>query len=245
MVRKHIPNFITSLNVLCGSIAVVLILWGMLTMAVLFIILAAVFDFFDGMTARLLKSYSPLGKELDSLADMVSFGLAPGLILFKLLERSLQVGPLPGSPLSLSQMAILGSAFLIPVFSALRLAKFNVDERQTTSFIGLPTPANALFISSLGLISEHGTLPGLDQIVLSIPFLVAVAFLFSWLLVAEVPMFSLKMKSFRWAPNKVQFIFLFLSLCLLLSLHIYGIMASILLFIAISLFRMLAGNSKK
>src|SRR5665647_2842572 len=209
MIKKHIPNFLTSLNVLCGSLAVVLILEGKFTAAVVLIMLAAVFDFLDGLTARLLKAYSPIGKELDSLADMISFGLAPGLLMFKLLETSLfkaDVVPDLQSNLTWSQLLILGSAFLIPIFSALRLAKFNIDERQTSSFIGLPTPANALFISSLALIQEHGSIPAIDNFLLTTPVLLGITLLFSWLLVAEIPMFSLKFKNFSFSSNRTRFL---------------------------------------
>jgi CDP-diacylglycerol--serine O-phosphatidyltransferase len=237
MIKKHIPNFITSLNVLCGSLAVVFAMNGELTTAVLLIMLAAVFDFLDGMSARLLKAYSPIGKELDSLADMISFGLAPGLLMYKLLEISLFRNYfLPDLERSLThtQLLVLGSAFLIPIFSALRLAKFNVDERQTSSFIGLPTPANALFISSLALIQEHGTLPSIDSFLLGTPVLLCITVLFSYLLVAELPMFSLKFKNLSWRSNQVQYIFLFLSVVLLATLQFYGIVAIIPLFILIS-----------
>jgi CDP-diacylglycerol--serine O-phosphatidyltransferase len=237
MIRKHIPNFITSLNVLCGSIAVVFVMRGSLTTAVLLIILAAVFDFLDGMSARMLKAYSPMGKELDSLADMISFGLAPGLLMYKLLETSLfheNIVPNLQSNLSLTELLIVGSAFLIPIFSALRLAKFNVDERQTSSFIGLPTPANALFISSLALIQEHGTILAVDNLLLSTPVLLGITFFFSFLLVAEIPMFSLKFKNLSWKNNQVQYIFLFCSILLLSTLQLYGISTIVLLFIGIS-----------
>ncbi len=245
MIKKYIPNVITSLNVLCGSVAVVFILRGTLTIAVLLIILAAVFDFLDGMSARMLKAYSPMGKELDSLADMVSFGLAPGLIMFKLLEYSLlkdavlEVNP---SFLPIFQLLILGSAFLIPIFSALRLAKFNIDVRQTSSFVGLPTPANALFISSLALIQEHGTVPAIDNFLLSTSVLVLITIIFSYLLVSEIPMFSLKFKNLFWQENKIQYIFLIFTVGFIISLHLYGITASILFFIGTSLFMMLRKN---
>jgi|WetSurMetagenome_2_1015567.scaffolds.fasta_scaffold302045_1 CDP-diacylglycerol---serine O-phosphatidyltransferase len=238
MIKKHIPNFITTLNVLCGSIAVVFILKGALTTAVLLILFAAVFDFLDGMSARILKAYSPVGKELDSLADVISFGLAPGLIMYKLLNTSLfneNVIPDLQSNLTLIQLITVGSAFLIPVFSALRLAKFNVDERQTTSFIGLPTPANALFICSLALIQEHGNIPAIDNFILTTPVLVVTTVLFSWLLVAEIPMFSLKFKNLSWKQNRVQYIFIICSLLLIASLRLYGITAVVLLFILISI----------
>ena len=242
MIKKHIPNFITSLNLLCGSIAVVFILKGMLTTGVLLILLAAVFDFMDGMSARMLKAYSPMGKEYDSLADMISFGLAPGLVLFKLLETSLlkeDILPDLQSSLSMTELLIIGSAFLVVVFSGLRLAKFNIDVRQTSSFIGMPTPANALFISSLALIQEHGTIPAIDHVLLSTPVLVGIALLFSWLLVCEIPMFSLKFKNLSWKNNRIQYLFLFCSVLLLATLRLYGLVAIIPLFIGMSVFLML------
>lgn len=241
MIKKHIPNFLTSLNVLCGSVAVVFVMEGKLTTAVVLIILATVFDFLDGMTARVLKAYSTIGKELDSLADMISFGLAPGLIMFKLLEISLfkeDIVPDLQSNLSLWQALVIGSAFLIPIFSALRLAKFNVDTRQTTSFIGLPTPANALFISSLALIQEHGSIPAVDGFLLTTPALLMITLVFSYLLVSEIPMFSLKFKDLSFGHNKTQYIFVALAAILILTLQLYGISATILLFIMISLLKM-------
>lgn len=237
MIRKHIPNIITSLNVLCGSIAVVFILNGALTIAVILMVLAMVFDFLDGLSARVLKAYSPVGKELDSLADVISFGLAPGLLMFKLLESSLALkSTAPGflSTSSLTELLILSSAFLVPIFSAVRLAKFNVDERQTSSFIGLPTPANALFIASLALIQEHGTLPEIDKVMLSTPLLLGITVLFSYLLVAEIPMFSLKFKDLYWKSNQIQYIFVICCVILLISLQLYGMATIIPLFIVIS-----------
>ncbi len=238
MIKKHIPNFITTLNVLCGSVAIVFILKGALTTGVILILLGAIFDFLDGMSARVLKAYSPMGKELDSLADVISFGLAPGLIMYKMLNTSLfneNVIPDLQSNLTLVQLLTVGSAFLIPIFSALRLAKFNVDERQTSSFIGLPTPANALFISSLALIQEHGTIPAIDNFILATPALLVITLLFSMLLVSEIPMFSLKFKNPGWKENKVQYIFVTCSLLLIAFLQLYGVAAVVILFIVISL----------
>jgi len=143
MIKKHIPNSITCLNLFSGCVAVFLAFKGNYEGAIIAILLAAVFDFFDGFAARLLKAYSPMGKELDSLADMVSFGVAPGAIVFSLLSETNVCEWLPFL------------AFLIPVFSGLRLAKFNIDERQTTSFIGLPTPANAIFWAGLAFFLLH------------------------------------------------------------------------------------------
>jgi CDP-diacylglycerol--serine O-phosphatidyltransferase len=209
-----------------------------LTIAVILIIIAALLDFLDGMAARLLKAYSPLGKELDSLADMVSFGLAPGMLMLGLLESALfgvNVKPDFISDMSPIEISTLLVAFLIPIFSALRLAKFNIDTRQTNSFIGLPTPANALLISSFALISEHGSLPPLDYFLLHPITLVILTIGTSFLLVSEIPMFSLKFKNMQWNENKVRFIFIALSVILVSTLNIYGIAALILLFILISI----------
>ena len=189
MIKKHIPNFITSLNLFSGCIAIYLAFQGNYEGAFIAILLSAVFDFFDGFAARLLKAYSPMGKELDSLADVVSFGVAPGAIVFLLL-----------SEINIS-VWLPYLAFLIPVFSALRLAKFNIDERQTSSFIGLPTPANAIFWAGLGFSYA-------DFFMSNVWILVALTLLSSYLLIAEIPMFALKFKNKAWSTNKTQYLFL-------------------------------------
>jgi len=187
--KKHIPNFITSLNLFSGCVAVFLAFNGNYQGAFIAILIAAVFDFLDGFAARMLKAYSPMGKELDSLADVISFGMAPGAIVFSLLNETGINELLPYL------------AFLIPVFSGLRLARFNIDERQTSSFIGLPTPANAIFWAGLAFSFS-------DFLVTNLLILVVFTLLFSYLLVAEIPMFSLKFKSLAWKDNQIQFLFL-------------------------------------
>lgn len=237
MIRKNIPNFITCLNVVSGSLAVLFAVKGDLTISVIFIITATIFDFLDGMTARLLKAYSPMGKELDSLADMISFGLAPGALMMVMMEYSLfgiNVRAESFSALSIWEISCISASLLIPVFSSLRLAKFNIDTRQTDSFIGLPTPANALFIAALALISEHGKYEALDAFILQPFVLLLITVIMSLLLVSELPMFSLKLKNLSWANNKVRFIFLAVSVALILAFNIYGIAASIMTFIFIS-----------
>jgi len=194
--KKHIPNFITCLNLFSGCVAVLLAFKGNYPGAFIAILVAAVFDFFDGFAARFLKAYSPMGKELDSLADMISFGLAPGIIVFSLLTEANINEWLPFL------------AFLIPVFSGLRLAKFNIDERQTSSFIGLPTPANAIFWA--GLAFSYPTF-----LIANIWLLIALTLVFSYLLVAEIPMFALKVNSLKWKANQLQYIFLIISIALL------------------------------
>ena len=187
--KKHIPNFITCLNLFSGCVAAYLAFKGNYPGAFIAILLASVFDFMDGFAARMLKAYSAMGKELDSLADMVSFGLAPGAIVFSLLSETGINEWLP----------FLG--FMIPVFSGLRLAKFNIDDRQTSSFIGLPVPANAIFWAGL----VYSFSPFLLNTVWLLLIMVVV---FSYLLISEIPMFSLKFKNISWKDNQNQFIFL-------------------------------------
>lgn len=226
-ITRHIPNAITSLNLFSGCIAITMAFNGNFDTAAVFILLAAVFDFFDGMTARLLKAYSNIGKELDSLADMVSFGVAPSVIFFKLM----QLGFSETHGIIADYTPYL--AFVIAVFSALRLAKFNIDTRQTTSFIGLPTPANALFLLSFGLLYTSNM--GMKSIVLNPYILLVVALVFSLLLVAEIPMFALKIKSMKWKGNEIRYVFLGLSAVIIVLLHEMALLGIIPLYIFISL----------
>lgn len=218
MIKKHIPNTITCLNLISGCIATYWAFLGDSQLALLFILIGAVFDFFDGMTARLLHVSSPIGKELDSLADDITFGLAPSAIVFNYLD-SFQ------SPL----VVLPFLAFVMAAFSALRLAKFNLDERQTLGFIGMPTPANALFWGALisGLGEEIAALPYAEWIVL------AGTFVSCYLLVSEIPMFALKFKTWGFAGNEVKYIFILTCIPLLL-LGLTGIAAIIAWYIVLS-----------
>lgn len=224
-ITRHIPNTITLLNLISGAVACTFAFEGNYMYAMLFIIAGAVFDFFDGMTARLLHAPSPIGKELDSLADDITFGLAPATMVFSLLREMTAA-----ETASAAYTLLPYTAFILAAFSALRLAKFNIDERQTTSFIGLPTPANALFWSSL-ITSAH------DFLLTSIPPLAVIAgvIVFSWLLVAEIPMFSLKFKSLAWQKNRIQYVFLLVSAALIAVFHTGGIAAVIVWYILLSL----------
>ena len=195
--KKHIPNTITCCNLFSGCIACVMAFSGKFESAMLFIVLGAVFDFFDGMVARLLGVSSPLGVQMDSLADDITFGLAPATVIFSFM-RGLEY------PSSFLADVLPYFAFLIAVFSACRLAKFNIDTRQTTSFIGLPTPANALFWSSLIVGGEKWLLEMNNVWIL----LIALIFLFSYFLISEIPMFSMKFKNLSWKSNKTRYIFL-------------------------------------
>lgn len=229
--KKHIPNFITLLNLLSGCIAITAAFEGNLVLASWLVGLSAIFDFLDGMAARLLNVKSAIGKELDSLADMVSFGVVPGVIVFQMFNMNLDIDP--------GIFAYL--AFLIPLFSALRLAKFNTDTRQEEIFYGLPTPANAILIASFPLILNYETVFfGVDFsnyiLFLTSPyFLTVLTLILSWLLVAEIPLMSLKFKSFAWADNKARYILLLSSLVLLIIFQFAGIPIIIFLYIVISL----------
>ncbi len=226
VITRSIPNTITSCNLFCGCIAVYTGFQSNYEMALLFIILGAVFDFFDGMSARLLHVSSAIGKELDSLADDITFGLAPSAIVFSLFHEV-------HTPAFLEPIAgiLPYTAFLISVFSALRLAKFNIDERQTSSFIGMPTPANALFWGSL-VLGSHSFLITEQFNAL---YLLILVIIMSLLLVAEIPMFSLKFKDLSWGHNKISYIFLLVSIPLLIIFQLSGPAAVIVWYIILSL----------
>lgn len=220
MLKKHIPNTITCCNLISGCVATYYAFQGDFLMALLFIIIGAVFDFFDGMSARLLGVSSPIGKELDSLADDITFGFAPSAIVFGFLS------PLTShlSPL----IAFL--AFIMAAFSALRLAKFNLDERQALGFIGLPTPANALFWGSLivGLQQHDVAFSGMEWVIL------VGTFISSYLLIAEIPMFALKFKHWGWKGNEIKYIFVLSCIPLLLFLGVSGFAAIIAWYVVLS-----------
>jgi CDP-diacylglycerol--serine O-phosphatidyltransferase len=224
-ITRIIPNTITCCNLISGCIAVTFALGGRPELALLFIIIGAVFDFFDGMSARLLGVSSPIGKELDSLADDITFGAAPASMVFNLL----MVTEYP-SFLEFSRPVLPFFAFVIAAFSALRLAKFNLDTRQTTSFIGLPTPANALFWGSL--------IAGCQNFLESSPyifyFILVMIVLSSYLLIAELPMFALKFKTWGWTGNEIKYIFLITCIPMLIILGISAFAAIIAWYVILS-----------
>ncbi len=205
MILRYIPNFLTLCNLLCGCVGLVAVSDGNLTQAAYLIWAAAAFDFADGLAARALKAYSPIGGDLDSLADMVSFGALPGFIVFSLIRQA--------PTTEITALAYVG--FLLAVFAALRLAIFNVDTRQKEQFIGLPVPASALLISSLPL----GTLPLFQETVSQPLVLVLVAVVTSYLMVAPVPLLAFKFKSTTWKGNEVKFTFMATLLALVLSVE--------------------------
>lgn len=226
--KKQIPNIITLLNLFSGCIAIVMAFGGNFLSAVAFVVLAAVFDFFDGFVARLLGVSSKMGVELDSLADVVSFGVAPSVAVFALLWNFM---PYPVFLLPVKSY-IPYMAFLIPVFSAYRLAKFNIDERQTTSFLGLPTPANALFWLSY----VYGISKIQSEEILFVTFFLIIGL--SLLMVSEIPMFSLKIKSLKLKGNEKQILLILLAVVFVSFKGITGIALTILAYIIISVVTM-------
>lgn len=218
--KKHIPNAITCCNLVAGCIATYFAFESQYSEALLFIVIGAVFDFFDGMTARLLHVSSPIGKELDSLADDITFGFAPSAIIFSYL-----------CTFHIHLLFVPFLAFVMAAFSALRLAKFNLDERQALGFIGLPTPANALFWGALivGAGDWISTLP-------YAPYLILLGtFISCYLLIAEIPMFALKFKHWGWKGNEIKYIFILSCIPLLLLLRVSGIAIIIAWYILLSI----------
>lgn len=280
-----LPNVITLLNLLCGCLAIVCAFNGELMWSAYLVGIAAVLDFLDGFVARALKQYSPIGKDLDSLADMVTFGVVPGVVMFHLIRCS--ISPLeysfPHNSEGYWKMAMLMPApsgaitylpyvaFLIPLFSALRLAKFNNDTRQTDSFIGVPTPANSIFVVSLVLIGNHhfgyfsSTNPFQEigeYVAISmktdvhttasagwldlLPYILCgLTLVLSFLLISEIPLFALKVKGFGWKGNEIRYIFLALSLVMLVLLKFIALPLIIVLYVLMSVVNNLMRRKEK
>lgn len=236
-ITGQIPNFITSLNLVSGSLALIFAIDGHLIWAGLFICLAAVFDFLDGFAARLLKAYSELGKELDSLADIISFGLAPGMILFTLFEFSLFGKNLPIHEISAKwhEWLILFSAFLVPVFGAIRLARFNISFSEEEFFKGLPIPANGLLWASLGLILQNPGDQAIFELVYSTKNLLFLGLFVSGMMVINLPMFSLKFKSIKFKQNWYRYLFLIIAVLLIVFFKFYGLTFTIFLYVFLNL----------
>ncbi|WP_452229464.1 MULTISPECIES: CDP-alcohol phosphatidyltransferase family protein [unclassified Lacinutrix] len=240
--KSYIPNFITLLNLFCGSIAVLLAVNNLFVASAVFVFLGIFFDFFDGFFARKLNVQSELGVQLDSLADMVTSGLVPGIIMYKLLSLASE-----GSGISFSSwssfmqwesfkimpLALVG--LFITMASAYRLAKFNIDSDQQSYFKGLPTPANTLLIISLPLILEFQNSDAMNAIILNKWFLLAVTALSCYLLNSTIKLFALKFKNYGFKDNAIRYIFILLSLVFLVVLHFAAIPLIILLYIILSL----------
>ncbi|WP_422081103.1 CDP-alcohol phosphatidyltransferase family protein [Ulvibacterium sp.] len=225
--KRHIPNLITLLNVLCGCIATVFAVANILEMAALFVCLGIFLDFLDGLAARLLRVKSELGVQLDSLADMITSGLVPGIVMFQLLNMSELGGWNMASNISWasdSDFSFLPfSGFLITLASAYRLAKFNIDENQVNSFIGLPTPANALLIISLPLILLYQNNDVLNGIILNQWFLISLTLLSGYLLNSRIELFALKFENWGFKDNALRYIFIIISLVVLITMRFLGI----------------------
>jgi CDP-diacylglycerol---serine O-phosphatidyltransferase len=276
MIKKNIPNLFTLCNLLCGCVAIVFALEGNLIWCAYMVGFACVFDLLDGLVARLLKVTSEIGKQLDSMADMVSFGVVPGVLLYKMiictqLLVSFEVNPLSFISNQLAPVAHINylamTGFLVTIFSAIRLANFNIDTRQSYSFIGLPTPANAILIASLPLSIPESltnmlrpTTMSLDQIsafglviagkkniyeLLLQPYsVIALTLISSILLVAPIPLFALKFKNVSWADNKIRYIFLVLAPVLLILFKFLGIPLIIILYIVLSIINSVATKNE-
>lgn len=229
---KHIPNTLTLINLFIGCLSIVSAFEGNLLLAGYLILLAAIFDYLDGFSARLLKAYSPLGKELDSLSDLVSFGVAPSVILFHLLKSALGLNYNQGF---IDGNVILAIPFLIAVFSALRLAIFNLDTRQTTSFIGLPTPANAIFIVGLVLGLNSPFAAWFSVISSSSTAIIVMVIVLSALLVSPIPMFSLKIISLNLRETWRQFLLVIIAMVAIIVFGQASLSIIILSYILISL----------
>ena len=224
--KTHIPNIITLLNLFCGCVALVFVSEHNFEIAFCFVCLGIFLDFFDGFFARLLKVSSPFGLQLDSLADMVTSGLVPGMVMFYLLQKSQN----PIAPLLI--LPYLG--FIITLGSCYRLANFNIDTRQTDSFIGLPTPANTLFIISLPLVLKYSDSLMVFEMFSNPWFLLTITLFSAYILNAEIPLFSLKIKNFTFKKNELQIIFLLLSVMLIVFFQYMGIPLIIITYVFLS-----------
>ena len=251
-IKQHIPNSMTCANLFCGCAGVKFAFEGALIIAAYLIVLAAVFDFFDGFAARLLNAKSPIGKDLDSLADMVTFGLLPGVILFKMMTVAIAIHGWQG-PVDAAYIPYF--AFVLTIFSALRLAKFNIDIRQSESFIGVPTPAITLLVASFPMIMNNPDIHNdgsmisaasnlnrainyapnfADNLLLNIYVLTGLTVLFSYLLIAELPLFAMKFKNFGWPDNKIRYVFIISCLVLIIIFKFAAVPLIIIFYVALS-----------
>ncbi|MGJ8593534.1 MAG: CDP-alcohol phosphatidyltransferase family protein [Aquaticitalea sp.] len=242
--KRHIPNFVTLLNLFCGAIAVIFAVYNNFIAAAIFVFLGIFFDFFDGLLARKLNVQSPLGIQLDSLADMVTSGLVPGIVMFKLLSIAVDTplffnsstewnSDLDWQHFGDAWLPLIG--LLITLASAYRLAKFNIDEDQQSYFKGLPTPANALLIISLPLIMEFQNNNMINSIIINKWFLIVVTFLSCYLLNSSIKLFALKFKNFSFKDNAVRYVFIILTLVLLVVLQFAAIPLVIVMYVLLSL----------
>ena len=240
--KKHLPNFLTLLNLLCGSIAVLFAVNGELITTAIFVFLGIFFDFFDGLVARKLNVQSELGLQLDSLADMVTSGLVPGIVMFQLFNLTgsdwieFSYNTIFGSSSSLAQISFLPFfGLLITLASAYRLAKFNISDNQSDSFIGLPTPANTLLILSFPLILEFQNNDLINAIILNKWFLISITILSTYLMNANIKLLALKFKNLSFKDNSARFILIILAVILLVIFQFAAVPLIILTYIIISI----------
>ena len=240
--RQHLPNLITALNLISGTVALLFAISGDLVIAVWFIALGMLFDFFDGLAARALGVQSPLGVQLDSLADLISFGLAPSLILWQMMQQAFYGRMNPLTDIFNARAWEVGLetyypflALLIIVASAYRLARFNIDTRQSEHFIGLPTPANAMLICSLPLIFEYHYTPVIAELLFNKWFLIGITLFSTYALNASWPLMSLKFKNWAWTANKQRYVLLIVAGLSFFTLGYLAIPLIILAYIGISL----------
>ena len=237
--KKHIPNILTLGNLFCGTVATIYAVQGNFEIAGILVVLGIFFDFFDGFAARILNVSGELGKQLDSLADMVTSGVVPGIIMFNLLATSPNLDTLENAPIDTNWMnfnfaPIQFFALLLTLGACYRLAKFNIDTRQSDSFIGLPTPAMSLFIISLPLIQEYSTIESIQNLISSHYFLILVTVSLTYLMNAEWPLFSLKFKEYSIKNNFIKYLFLLISLVMLLTLQFVSIPLIIVFYVCLS-----------
>ncbi|MCU0436103.1 MAG: CDP-diacylglycerol--serine O-phosphatidyltransferase [Bacteroidia bacterium] len=247
-----IPNLFTLGNLLCGCLAIIFALDGDLTWSAYLVGIAAVLDFLDGFMARLLKSSSPIGKELDSLADCVTFGVVPGIMVMVMVQKGLYYSK-EGYLFLEQNYWLTYFPLIISLFSALRLAKFNIDTRQSDSFIGVPTPANAMLLSAIPLMAGWDGQPDFmtryaevaPAFIVTPFFLLGISLVMSLLLISELPLFALKFKKFGWKGNEVRYSFLLACLALIAWLGYAGIALSIVAYILLSVVLWMMGRGKQ
>ena len=229
-VKNYIPNILTLGNLLCGTIATIYAIYEDFNSAAVFVLIGILLDFFDGFVARLLKVSGDLGKQLDSLADMVTSGVLPGLIMFQLINANSEISSIN------NEFLLNGSLFglVLTLGACYRLAKFNLDTRQSDSFIGLPTPAMCLFVISLPLIQVNSNLQVVENLLESNYFLIGITLLLTFLMNAEITLFSLKFKEYSFAKNYIKYVFIIVSILMIIGLQYIAIPLIILLYVIIS-----------
>jgi len=242
--KKQIPNILTLLNLLSGTIAIIFAVNNELEIAAYLVFLGIFFDFFDGFAARLLNVQGELGKQLDSLADVVTSGVVPGIVMYQLILKSVHENWINGLSCEIGNWVSFEEShwhwlpffgLLITLAAAYRLAKFNIDERQTSSFIGLPTPASALVVLSLPLILNYSELNMATTIIENKYFLIVLTVVLCFLMNAEILLFSLKLKDYSWKNNKIKYSFILITAILCVALKFIAIPIVILIYVLLSI----------